>query len=98
MLLGRVLIALVLEQGERSDQFWSCLGRFNYFINKSALGGDVRIGEFFFKLIHAGSARRRLILAFGDFAAIQNINCSLSSHYRNLRRRPGEVDVGANVL
>src|SRR5438270_9695899 len=44
MLLRRVLIALVFQQCEGANQFGTCLGRFNYFINKSALGSDVRIG------------------------------------------------------
>jgi hypothetical protein len=42
MLLGRVLIALVLEQRQRANKFRTCLGRFNYFINESALSGDER--------------------------------------------------------
>src|SRR2546423_13282562 len=96
MLLRWVLIALVLKQRQGADQLWSRLGGFNYFINESAFGGDVWVGEFFFELVHTGSAGRRFIRGFSNFASIQDINRSLSSHHRNLCRRPGEVDVGAN--
>ena len=77
MFLWRVLIALVLQQCQREDQFRPRLGRFNYFINKSTLRRYVRIGKLFFKLVYTISARRLFIFGFSDFAAIQNIDRSL---------------------
>ena len=61
MLLRRVLIALVLKERQRADQFRAGLRGFDYFINEATLSGDVRIGKLFFKLIYARSAGRRFI-------------------------------------
>jgi hypothetical protein len=36
------LIALIFKKGERADQFWTRLGRLNYFINKVTFGGNER--------------------------------------------------------
>ena len=56
MLLWRIGVALVLEQGERADEFGSCLGRLDYFVDETALGGYVRIGKFSLEFIYTGSA------------------------------------------
>src|SRR5438270_546774 len=98
MLLRWVGVALVLEQGERADEFRACLRRFDYFVDEAAFGGDVRVRELLFKLVHARTAGRGFISSVSQLAAIKNINRSLGSHHRNLCRWPGKVDVGANVL
>src|SRR5262249_45777876 len=98
MLLWRVLIALVLQQGKSTDQLRPGLGRLDYFINKTTFGGDRKIGKLFLQLFDLGSSRRCLVSRFSDLAPIQYIDCSLSSHHRNLCRWPGKIYIGANVL
>src|SRR5258708_27501662 len=48
--------------------------------------------------MRARSRRSSFVRSFGEFAAKRNLDGACRPHYRNLRRRPGEVDVGANVF
>src|SRR5262249_1524229 len=91
-------VALIFKQRQGSNQFGASLCGFNYFVNKSTLSSNVRIGELVLEFIDARSARRRLIRCLSNLAPVQNINCSLRTHYGNLGAWPGKVDVGANVL
>ncbi len=43
MLLWRVGVAFVLEQGEGADEFGSGLRGLDHFIDEAAFGGDVRV-------------------------------------------------------
>jgi len=42
------LVAFVLEQRKSADEFGSCLRGLDHFVDKAALGGDVRTGELVF--------------------------------------------------
>ena len=63
MLALRVGVALSLEEGKRADEFWACLRRFDYFVNKAVLGRDVRIRKLFFELHDLCAPRRFFVLS-----------------------------------
>ena len=56
MLLRRIRIPLILEHRQRSNQFWSGLGRFDHFVDEATFGGDIRVRELVFQLSDLGAA------------------------------------------
>src|ERR1700692_132723 len=94
VLLSRVLVALVLQHVQRLDELLARLSRLNHRIDKSAIGGHVRIGqavaEFFDLLLTSFFA----IFSTIQFALVDNIHRAFRPHHRNLGARPCVVDVG----
>src|SRR5271157_255186 len=98
MLLGRVLVALVLQHIERLNQLAARVSGTNYRVEIAALGGNVRIGEAFAELLDLGSAIGIRVWGLLDFVPIDDVYRAFRSHHRDFGRRPGVIHVGANVL
>src|SRR5678815_2852672 len=63
-----------------------------------ATGRDVWMGEFAAILLDLGVRRRGRIAAVIDLLAKENLDRALWTHHRNLRGRPGDVEIAANVF
>ena len=98
VLSGRVGVALVFQERERADEFGSSLCWFDDFVDEASLGGHVRIGKLIFQFKDARASRSFLVLSLIQFSPIKHAHRAFRSHHGNLRRGPGEIDVGANVF
>ena len=71
-------------------------------VELAALGGEERRRDVVGVLVGEARAHGRDILAglLGalDLAAVEDVDGALAAHHRDLGRRPGEVDVGAELL
>ena len=89
---------LVWSSLERVDQPRAGLVRHDHVVDVAALGGRVRVREARLVVVHqllAALVRGRRL---GDVAAVDDVDRALRAHHRDLRGRPGEVEVGQHVL
>src|SRR5256712_5412157 len=90
MLLGRVLVPLRLERRQRIDQTRASVARVNDVVEVAARRRQVGV--------------RELLAVFGLallgrlFSLVEDLDRALRSHHRDLRARPGDVVVAADVL
>jgi hypothetical protein len=68
--------------------------RLDHLVDEAALGGDERVGEAV--LVFLGV--RRDLLRVAQIGAVEDLHRALGAHHRDLRGRPGIVDVAAQVL
>ena len=73
-------------------------GRRDHRIDVAALGGDVGSQQGVLVLLDDPRAHCLGIVGLGDLLAVQDVHRALRAHDRDLRGRPGDVDVGAEVL
>ena len=103
MLLRRQGLALGAQQAQRADDLDAGLVRADDRVDVAALGGDVGVGERGLVLVDQLGARLASTsppssATFVSVLAVQDVDRALRAHHRDLRGRPGEVDVGAEVL
>ena len=102
MLFGRITLVFVVTHIQSLSQFISCIARHNYFINQTAFGCTVRVGELILILLYY------LLLLFGSRFTIQDVYCTLGTHHCNFRlwisqihistcRLAGHDDIGSTV-
>src|SRR5688500_6317630 len=98
MLLRRILVALVIERGQRLHQLGARRARQDHFVDVGAFGGDIRARKSLSELRDFLGAHRRRILRLVDLALVENVDRALGAHHRDLRARPRVIEIGANVL
>ena len=89
---------LVRSVAERVDQPRPGVARVDHVVDVAPRGGGVRVGELLGVLVDQPRRRRRGISAPGDLVLEQDLDRALGSHHRDLRRRPGQVQVAPDVL
>src|SRR5215813_13867582 len=98
MLLWRVLLALVLEDLERPDDFRSRLFWLDDLVDVAELGSLERVGERVPVLGDQAASLAVGILRTLELVAEHDVDGALGAHDRDLGGREGEVDVAAEVL
>src|SRR5699024_945 len=99
-LLAHLRKLLVAELLEGAAQLHARLRRHDHRIDVPALGGDVRAGHVLVVEVHEHLLHRRLLLLrhLGELAALDHHHRGLGAHHRDLRRRPREIQVAAEIL
>src|SRR5579863_3865146 len=90
--------ALGLQGAQRGDQPRTGLVGDDHVVDVAALGGGVGIREARLVVVHQRFAPLLGRGAAGDIAAVDDVDGALGPHHRDLGRRPGEIEVGAEVL
>src|SRR6516164_5260920 len=98
VLLGRVLVAFVLEVLQGSDQLAARLARANDLVHESPRGCRIRIREFFPELADFLRPHGGRVGCGIELTLVQDIDGALRAHHGNFRRRPRVVEVGPNVF
>ena len=99
MFLGWYPLTLAAQLAKRADDLRSRLPRVDNRVDESSLGGDEGVGEFLSVLFHLLLPDlRRSITGLIQFSLVEDVDGALGTHDGDLRRREGEVDVGADVL
>jgi hypothetical protein len=93
-----ILVAFVIERGQRLHQLGARHARQDHFVDVAALGGDIRAGKPLAELRDLFSAHRRRIGGLLDVALVEDVDRALRAHHRDLGARPRVVEIGANVL
>src|ERR1039458_6252223 len=91
-------VDLVFEHFESPDDAGAGFVGFDDVIDVAAFGGDEGVGEAVAELAGLLDAYRVLIDGGGEFAAVDDIDRAFGAHDGDLRGRPGEVDIGAQVF
>ncbi len=94
VLAARHLHGLAAQHGERTGDARARGLRHDDVVDIAALGGDEGRQEAL--LVFAGA--RRDLFRVADVGAEDDLDRALGAHHRDLRRRPGVVDVAADVL
>src|SRR4029078_386872 len=98
VLLRRVLIALVIQILECRNEFFTSFARPDDLVDESRAGGDIRICEFFTKLLYLLFSSGARIVRRGEFPLVENIDGALGTHHRDLGAWPRVIEVRPNVL
>src|SRR5882762_5176752 len=98
MFLSRHGVHFVLEHAQRADDFRARLARLDHIIDESALGGGEGVREAVAKFRDFFTAQSISVPGGGQLSPVNDVHRSLRPHHRDLRRWPGEVNVGADVL
>src|SRR5262245_8086058 len=94
VLAPRVRELLVLQHRERPADPPTRLARHDNVVDVAAVSGDERVGELLSVLLGALGD----LLWIAEVLAENDLHRALRPHYRDLGRRPREVDVAAQVL
>ena len=92
------LTALAGRDLERRDQHRACRPRLDHLVDVAALGGVVRVREALLVVGDQLGAARLRVVRLLELLAEDDVDGSLRPHHRDLGRRPGDVEVGADVL
>ena len=98
MLFRRVRVDLVLEHVEPANQLQAGLPRVDDLIDVSQLGRPERIRKLLAVLGRELGAPLIGQIGAGDFVAIDDVDGPVGAHHGDLGGRPGEIEIGANVL
>src|ERR1700736_3118873 len=83
---------------QRADQLSARTTRLDDVVDVAALGGDVRVGELLGVLRHQLSPPCKWICCRSQLSMKHDVDGALRPHDCDLRRRPGNVEVGPDVL
>ena len=87
------------QQAQRLDDLGAGLVRGDHAVDVAALGGHVGVGERVLVLRdELGAPGLGVASASAQLLAVEDVDRALGAHHRDLGGRPGEVDVGAEVL
>lgn len=98
MLLFRQFGHFVLQHGKCFNQLCAGIFWFYHFINKPSFGCQVWCGKLLCILRFLLGQFLGRVSGFGNFFLKNDLTGALGAHYSNFCRRPGIVDVGANVF
>ena len=98
MLLGRQDLALGAQQAQRADDLDPGLVRRDDRVDVPALGRDVGVGEGVLVLRDQLGTLRLRVLGVLELVPVEDVDRALGAHHGDLGGRPGDVDVGAEVL
>src|SRR5215467_1497086 len=98
MLLGWVTISLSLERRERIDEPRARVARIDDVIDVPAARRNVRLRQLVRLLANLGIRRGNGIVALRDLATKEVLDGTFRPHDGDLRRRPRDVVIAANVL
>ena len=95
----RVGVTFILQQCQSTDDSQTGIGRFDDIINIPPLGSNIGIGDAYPDIPFSFSARKATgILCFCRLPAVKYSNSTLGAHNRNFSRRPGIVNITAQML
>src|SRR5688572_30322344 len=98
VLFRGILVALGLQRLERINESRPRVARIDDVVEISSTGRDVRVRELLPVLLDLSFSCRRFVRTLRDFLPEEDFHRTLWSHHRDLGRRPGDVEVAANVL
>src|SRR3989475_2045939 len=96
--LRRSVFSFRAEQGERVNPGGPALRRFDYVVEVSHRGGDVRVRKAIAVLAHELLLPPFRVLRLLDLLLEDDRDRAFRTHNRELGRRPSEVEVPADVL
>src|SRR5690349_13304356 len=82
---------------QRPDELRTRAPRLDHVVDVSPLGRDERVGEPLRVLVDERAALAGGILVRGQLTPVENIHRPFGTHDGDLGRRPGDVEVGADV-
>src|SRR5690349_3694084 len=98
MLLRRILVALGLQRLEGVDESRAGVARIDDVVEKATAGGHVWVRELLTVFVDLRFRCAIGVGTVGNLLTKEDLDSALWPHDRNLRRRPSDVVVPANVL
>src|SRR5579875_1165363 len=98
VLARRVVLALVFQRAQRSNQSRAGIARTQYFVHVAQLGGLERIGEGTPVFLGQAGALGDFIGSLLELVAKYDVDRPLGSHYCDFRAGIGEVEIAAQML
>src|SRR5215212_4053118 len=98
VLLRGIAVALALEGLQRVNEPRSGVAGVDDVVEVATSGRNVGVGELLAIILDPPVGRAGRVVALSDLLAVQDFDGALGAHDGDLRRRPRNVEVSANVL